>query len=102
MGQPSGGIYQILNDTISIFDPSVYTPGNIELNYIYEDQNGCSNETTDAIVINEFPSVNAGADVSICSGDSIILRGSGASTYSWDNSVTDGVLFLLLKVEYIV
>ena len=93
MGQPSGGIYQILNDTISIFDPSVYTPGNIELNYIYVDQNGCSNETTDTIAINEFPSVNAGADVSICSGDSIILRGSGASTYSWDNSVTDGVSF---------
>ena len=64
MGQPSGGIYQILNDTISIFDPSVYTPGNIELNYIYVDQNGCSNETTDTIAINEFPSVNAGADVS--------------------------------------
>ena len=44
-----------------------------------------------------FPSVNAGADVSICSGDSLILNGSGASTYSWDNSVTDGVSFSPLQ-----
>ena len=97
IGQPSGGIYQILNDTITSFDPSTYNAGNFELNYIYEDLNGCINETSNAIIVNEFPSVNAGADVSICSGDSLTLNGSGASAYHWDNNVTDGVSFSPLQ-----
>ena len=29
----------------------------------------------------------------ICAGDQITLSGLGASSYSWDNSVTDGVPF---------
>ena len=32
-------------------------------------------------------------DTIICFGDSIVLNGSGASIYSWDNGVIDGVAF---------
>ncbi len=40
------------------------------------------------------PTVVANAsDTSICLGDSVVLTGSGANTYSWNNGVTNGVYF---------
>ncbi len=41
-----------------------------------------------------FPTVTANATAtSICSGDPVTLTGSGATSYVWDNGVTDGVAF---------
>ena len=34
-----------------------------------------------------------GQDTSICDGDQIRLNGTGATTYAWDNGVTDNVAF---------
>ena len=39
----------------------------------------------------ETPPVDAGADQTICNGDTVTL--SGSNTYSWDSSVVDGVGF---------
>ncbi len=50
----------------------------------------CTSSTT--VVVNN-PVVNAGVDQTICAGDPVTLSGSGATTYSWDNGVTDGVVF---------
>ncbi|MBW6483492.1 MAG: gliding motility-associated C-terminal domain-containing protein, partial [Vicingaceae bacterium] len=30
----------------------------------------------------------------ICNGDSVVLTGSGATSYTWDNGVTDGIYFI--------
>jgi gliding motility-associated-like protein len=46
------------------------------------------------IVVNPIPTVNAGNDVTICLGLSIVLTGSGADTYTWNNGVSDGVSFV--------
>jgi hypothetical protein len=44
-----------------------------------------------AIVVNNLPTVSAVAsDSSICAGQSITFSGQGASTYNWDNNVTNG------------
>ncbi len=40
-----------------------------------------------------MPNVNAGIDQTVCNGTSVTLSGSGASTYVWDNSITDGTSF---------
>jgi gliding motility-associated-like protein len=46
------------------------------------------------ITVNSLPTVIANStDTTVCDGDSIILSGSGANTYIWDNSVIDGVIF---------
>ncbi|MDB4534368.1 PKD domain-containing protein [Vicingaceae bacterium] len=58
------------------------------------DLNGCSN--TDAVIvsINALPTVIANATINaICSGDTVSVYGTGANTYSWNNSVTNGTVF---------
>lgn len=57
------------------------------------DANGCTDNDTVTISINSLPNVTAPNDYSICSGAPTTLNGSGASTYTWDNGVTDGVAF---------
>jgi hypothetical protein len=55
------------------------------------DANGCSNTDSVAIVVNPLPLVVANVtDTSICEGQNSIFTGSGAQTYSWNNSIIDG------------
>ncbi len=55
------------------------------------DANGCENTDDVTITVNPLPTVDAGSDISICLGDDATLNGSGTATsYSWDNSVSDG------------
>ena len=55
--------------------------------------NGCT--ATDQVVVTIVSNltVNAGADQTVCAGQSVTLSGSGATTYTWDNGVTNGVAF---------
>lgn len=57
------------------------------------DLNGCSNEDTLLITVHQLPTVEAGPNLSVCLGDSVQLFASGASSYSWNNSVVDGLWF---------
>ena len=54
---------------------------------------GCSNVDQVILTVNQLPAVNAGADQSICVGNSTVLSGSGANTYLWTNNITDGLVF---------
>ena len=59
------------------------------------DGNGCSNTDQVDVIVNKLPIVLAGNDQTICNdGTTLTLTGSGASTYAWDNGVTDGVSFI--------
>ena len=40
-----------------------------------------------------LPTVSAGGDQAVCDGEAITLLGSGATTYAWDNGITDGTIF---------
>jgi gliding motility-associated-like protein len=57
------------------------------------DVNGCTNTDQVIVTVNPIPTVGAGADVTICIGAPVTLSGSGAATYTWDNGVTNGVVF---------
>jgi gliding motility-associated-like protein len=57
------------------------------------DANGCSNTDAVIVTVNQLPTINAGLDQTVCSGASITLTGTGASTYSWNNGVSNGVAF---------
>ena len=72
------------------FSPTV---GTITYTVTGTDANNCTNTDQVDVIINALPVVNAGPDQIVCSGDYITLSGSGAVSYTWDNSVTDGVSF---------
>ena len=57
---------------------------------------GCSNVAAgnETIIINPLPNVGAGNDFISCDGDLIVLSGSGAQTYLWDNGVIDNNGFI--------
>ncbi len=55
---------------------------------------GCGTvDATGTITVNDLPTVDAGTDQTVCSGDNVTLSGSGASTYTWDNGVTNNTAF---------
>lgn len=59
------------------------------------DVNGCSASATVSITVNTSPTVTANASTaSVCNGDPATLTGGGALSYTWSNSVTDGVAFI--------
>lgn len=60
---------------------------------VYTSNLGCMDSTSQLITINQLPIVDAGVMQTICNGDDVVLSGSGATSYVWDNSVTDGVVF---------
>ena len=45
--------------------------------------NGCTNTATVTITVNPVPNVSAGANQSICNGNSVTLQATGATSYSW-------------------
>ena len=57
------------------------------------DANGCSNTDEITVTVNPLPAVNAGLDQTICINDPVTLSGSGATTYVWDNGITNGTAF---------
>ena len=64
---------------------------------------GCVNTDQVIVTVNPLPIINAGPDVSICSGTTTILTATGGLTYTWDNSVTNTVSFSpLTTATYVV
>jgi len=59
-----------------------------------ENLQGCQSTDTVLITVNPIPVVYAGNDVTICDGETVILTGSGATIYTWDNGVINGVSFV--------
>jgi gliding motility-associated-like protein len=58
------------------------------------DAGGCQGTDQLTITVNPLPAVDAGSPQSVCQGGSIILTGSGAQAYTWNNGVTNGVSFV--------
>jgi hypothetical protein len=63
------------------------------------DANGCQNTAQVIVTVNALPVVSAGQSQSVCTGGSATLNGSGASTYTWNNNVTNGVAFTTLATQ---
>jgi hypothetical protein len=88
---PSGGMFMGTNVSGGMFDPS---GGTQMIMYMYTDGNGCSGSASQSFPVNAAPTVTASASASpICLGDSVMVMGGGAVTYTWDNSVTDATNF---------
>ena len=49
--------------------------------------------TNGTLTVNALPTVTAPADQSVCAGSSVTLSGSGATSYTWNNGISNGVAF---------
>lgn len=64
------------------------------------DANGCSNTSPQVtITVNSLPNVFAGNNQAVCAGLPIVLNGSGALTYAWNNGVINGTSFTPLATQ---
>jgi hypothetical protein len=71
-----------------------FTPANTQTYTVTgTNANGCSNTAQVTVSVNVLPTVSAGANQSVCAGNQVTLNGSGATSYSWNNGVTNGVAF---------
>ena len=55
--------------------------------------NGCTGTDQVVVTINPLPTVNAGADLSICQGPTVTLTATGATSYTWTPTITNGTAF---------
>jgi hypothetical protein len=79
----------------SVVDGVPFTPTSTDSYTVTgTDLYGCVNTDSIDVTVNANPVVTGSSTTAaVCFGDSVILTGSGALTYVWDNSVTDGVAF---------
>lgn len=54
---------------------------------------GCTQSDQLTVTVNPIPIVDAGDDLIVCEGQTVILLGNGANTYTWDNGVINGLAF---------
>ena len=83
------------NEIINLPDGSSYTvTADYQHQSLFTSQYGCDSIITTNIVMIPTPSVDAGADQTICEGESILLIASGTPSLVWDNGVSNGVSFV--------
>jgi len=96
-GGPNSFLWDFGDGTNSVLpDPThTYTTvGTYDVSLTVTNSTGSESETkTGFITVNALPTINAGADQAVCNGDTVTLNGTGATTYIWDNGVTDGTAF---------
>src|SRR5690606_23181133 len=83
----SGGSTYLWNTgatTASItVNPNTTTTYSVEVT-----QNGCSSSDQVIVTVNSLPTINAGNDVTIFSGESVTLSASGGTSYVWNTGET--------------
>lgn len=55
--------------------------------------NNCSNQDQVTVTVVALPDVNAGTDVTICSGEEVTLAATGATAYQWTGGIANGTAF---------
>ncbi len=78
----------------SVTDGVAFSPSSTATYIVTGTSNGCSATASTTITINQLPTVTATHSLTpVCAGSNETLTGGGASSYIWDNGVTNGVSF---------
>ncbi|MCF8461232.1 MAG: PKD domain-containing protein, partial [Flavobacteriales bacterium] len=75
---PSGGL-----NNASIANPLAMPTSTTNYEVTVSDNLGCSDADSVTITVNPLPTVNAGADATLCLGQTVQLNSTGADTYVW-------------------
>ncbi len=88
----TGAVTYVWNNSVTNNTP--FTPtGTATYTVTGTDTHGCTDNDDVVVTVTPLPTVNAGADQTVCEGESVTLNGGGATTYSWNNGVTNGTAF---------
>lgn len=60
---------------------------NTTYSVVGSNSNGCTDLSTIEIIVFQMPIANAGADVSLCEGNNILLNATGGNSYEWTPQV---------------
>jgi gliding motility-associated-like protein len=72
---------------VNIGTPTASPTATTNYTLLVTDANGCQDSDQITITVNPLPSVNAGLDAAICSGETYQMIGSGAVNYSWNPAI---------------
>ena len=92
-GSPDGGTYSGTGVSDDTFDPALAGVGAHDITYTYTDDNGCTNDSVQAITVNDLPDVSLAAQADAClDAEPFELSGGTpeGGTYSGDG-VLDGM-----------
>ena len=90
----SGAITYLWSTTATTTSISVAPTSSSTYSVTGTDVNGCSKTDSATVFINSLPVVSAGADISVCIGNSATLTASGATTYLWSTTATTTSIFV--------
>jgi hypothetical protein len=80
---------------IGITEGVPYTPTmTTTFNVVGTNSFGCTTTDGVTVTVNPLPIVSAGLNQQVCEKTMVMLNGSGAVTYNWNNGVTNGVSFM--------
>lgn len=82
----------VLNSSTGVVNLLGSTPGTYTVTYT-PPAGSCESASTCTITINALPPVNAGSDITVCVGETVILTATGANQYTWDNGIQQGISF---------
>ncbi len=94
-GSSTSTLNPVVCNTYTSPDGSVYTASGMYMNTI-PNFIGCDSIITINLTVNYTPAVFAGNDLTVCQNGQANLSGTGASTYTWDNGITNGVSFVVI------
>jgi hypothetical protein len=95
-GSSTSTISPVVCDTYTSPNGSIYTTSGTYVNTI-PNYIGCDSVITINLTVNYSPVVSAGNDLTVCQNGQVMLSGSGAATYNWNNGVTNNVSFIALN-----
>jgi hypothetical protein len=87
----SGLTGAVANSSVIVVTPT--QPGTYDYQVNVSNGVGCTNNDVATLTVYALPVVNAGVDQTICNASPVILAGSGALSYAWNNSVTNATPF---------
>jgi gliding motility-associated-like protein len=79
-------------------------PGTYNINLLVTDANS-SDDSTLQVVVNDFPTINAGLNDTVCDGENYTLTGVNpdGAILTWNNNITDNIEFTPINTsEYII
>lgn len=87
----AGGTYLWSNGATT---PTITVTPNATTSYSVTYSNNGTASGSGTVTVNPAPTINGGQDQTVCQGATVTLTGTGGTSYTWDNGISNGVGFV--------